>query len=220
MKNSLPTYILYIFGGRKGKEKKKKVFLSQRTTNVDVANLCVSLTTMKQKKKVKHAPFLNQRICHDVVQAVIESRVAQPSYTCPPSFASTCCMSSLALSVSKHSKSKNINYSQFLFLLCCCCCCYCVLLWIKSQMAWTPLRTKSFVVKDGESIDNGGGVGLLFNCWDEIEESEQWQRGIYYALCASYALVSFIALVCTFYFWELNIISWSLFLFFFLFSFF
>ncbi|XP_075674747.1 tobamovirus multiplication protein 1-like [Castanea sativa] len=67
-------------------------------------------------------------------------------------------------------------------------------------MAWTPLRTKSFVVKDGESIDIGGGgggvgVGLLFSCWDEIEESEQWQRGIYYALCASYALVSFIALV-------------------------
>ncbi|KAL4614794.1 hypothetical protein ACB092_07G078700 [Castanea dentata] len=65
-------------------------------------------------------------------------------------------------------------------------------------MAWTPLRTKSFVVKDGESIVNGGGgggVGLLFSCWDEIEESEQWQRGIYYALCASYALVSFIALV-------------------------
>ncbi|KAK9989092.1 hypothetical protein SO802_029331 [Lithocarpus litseifolius] len=62
-------------------------------------------------------------------------------------------------------------------------------------MAWTPLRTKSFVVKDGEIIDNGGGVGVLFNWWDEIEESEQWQRGIYYALCASYALVSFIALV-------------------------
>ncbi|XP_030944394.1 tobamovirus multiplication protein 1-like isoform X1 [Quercus robur] len=62
-------------------------------------------------------------------------------------------------------------------------------------MAWTPLRTKSFVVKDGEIIDNGGGVGLLFNWWDEIEESEQWQRGIYYALCVSYALVSFITLV-------------------------
>ncbi|KAK4564028.1 hypothetical protein RGQ29_006214 [Quercus rubra] len=62
-------------------------------------------------------------------------------------------------------------------------------------MAWTPLRTKSFVVKDGEIIDNGGGVGVLFNWWDDIEESEQWQRGIYYALCASYALVSFITLV-------------------------
>ena len=84
-------------------------------------------------------------------------------------------------------------------------------------MAWTPLRTKSFVVKDGEIIDNGGGVGVLFNWWDEIEESEQWQRGIYYALCVSYALVSFITLVCTFYFWELNIISWSLFLFLFFF---
>ena len=35
--------------------------------------------------------------------------VVQPSYTCPTSFASTCCISSLALSASKHSKSKNIK---------------------------------------------------------------------------------------------------------------
>jgi hypothetical protein len=54
-------------------------------------------------------------------------------------------------------------------------------------MSWTTLGTKSFVVTE---IHNG-----LFSWWDEIDESEQWQKGIYYALCASYALVSLIALV-------------------------
>ena len=46
-----------------------------------------------------------------------------------------------------------------------------------------PLRTKSFVVKEGEMIDNGAGVGVLLNWWEEIDELEQ------------YALVSFTALV-------------------------
>ncbi|GMY39044.1 tobamovirus multiplication protein 1-like isoform X1 [Fagus crenata] len=55
------------------------------------------------------------------------------------------------------------------------------------DMSWTTLGTKSFVVTE---IHNG-----LFSWWDEIDESEQWQKGIYYALCASYALVSLIALV-------------------------
>ncbi|XP_072989847.1 tobamovirus multiplication protein 1-like [Typha latifolia] len=31
--------------------------------------------------------------------------------------------------------------------------------------------------------------------WEEINDSEQWQRGIFLALCVSYALVSFVALV-------------------------
>ncbi|KAF7842980.1 tobamovirus multiplication protein 1-like [Senna tora] len=31
--------------------------------------------------------------------------------------------------------------------------------------------------------------------WDVVDESDQWQRGIYYALCAAYASLSFIALV-------------------------
>ncbi|GMN49859.1 hypothetical protein TIFTF001_019016 [Ficus carica] len=31
--------------------------------------------------------------------------------------------------------------------------------------------------------------------WDEINESTQWQDGIFYGLCAAYALVSFVALV-------------------------
>lgn len=38
-----------------------------------------------------------------------------------------------------------------------------------------------------------GGVHL--NWWDEINESTQWQDGIFYALCAAYALVSSVALI-------------------------
>lgn len=34
-----------------------------------------------------------------------------------------------------------------------------------------------------------------FEWWNEIDESEDWQKGIYYALSASYALISLIALV-------------------------
>lgn len=38
-------------------------------------------------------------------------------------------------------------------------------------------------------------VGLVGNWWDEINESTRWQDGIFYALCAAYALVSSVALV-------------------------
>lgn len=39
-------------------------------------------------------------------------------------------------------------------------------------------------------------VGALFSdWWDEINESSQWQDGIFYTLCAAYALVSSVALV-------------------------
>lgn len=31
--------------------------------------------------------------------------------------------------------------------------------------------------------------------WDEVDESQQWQDGIYYALCAAYSLVAAVALV-------------------------
>lgn len=31
--------------------------------------------------------------------------------------------------------------------------------------------------------------------WDEINDSVQWQDGIFYTLCAAYALVSSVALV-------------------------
>ncbi|KAJ7946272.1 tobamovirus multiplication 1 [Quillaja saponaria] len=38
------------------------------------------------------------------------------------------------------------------------------------------------------------GGALLFNWWDEINESTRWQDGIFYTLCAAYALVSSVAL--------------------------
>ena len=31
--------------------------------------------------------------------------------------------------------------------------------------------------------------------WEEIDSSVEWQRGLFYALCAAYALVSLVALV-------------------------
>ncbi|KAJ7967672.1 tobamovirus multiplication 1 [Quillaja saponaria] len=36
---------------------------------------------------------------------------------------------------------------------------------------------------------------LFYNWWDEINESTRWQDGIFYALCAAYALVSSVALI-------------------------
>ncbi|KAI4298669.1 hypothetical protein L6164_032201 [Bauhinia variegata] len=36
---------------------------------------------------------------------------------------------------------------------------------------------------------------FVSNWWDEINESSQWQDGIFYSLCAAYALVSTVALV-------------------------
>lgn len=38
-------------------------------------------------------------------------------------------------------------------------------------------------------------ASLLGNWWDEINDSIRWQDGIFYTLCAAYALVSSIALV-------------------------
>eukprot|EP00261_Vitis_vinifera_P031909 XP_019073152.1 PREDICTED: tobamovirus multiplication protein 1 isoform X2 [Vitis vinifera] len=55
----------------------------------------------------------------------------------------------------------------------------------RSSMA-SLLRTKNFLFIETESGD--------FDWWKEIDESEQWQQGIFYTLCASYALVSMIAL--------------------------
>ncbi|KAJ4716891.1 tobamovirus multiplication protein 1-like [Melia azedarach] len=37
--------------------------------------------------------------------------------------------------------------------------------------------------------------GNSFDWWDKIDESEEWQRGIYYTLSVAYALVSIVALV-------------------------
>ncbi|XP_065878510.1 tobamovirus multiplication protein 1 [Euphorbia lathyris] len=38
-------------------------------------------------------------------------------------------------------------------------------------------------------------VGLVGDWWDEINDSSQWQDGIFYALCGAYALVSTVALI-------------------------
>ncbi|KAL2524002.1 Tobamovirus multiplication protein 1 [Abeliophyllum distichum] len=43
-------------------------------------------------------------------------------------------------------------------------------------------------------IDIGVG-GLPSNWWDEINESVKWQDGIFFTLCAAYALVSLVALI-------------------------
>lgn len=37
-------------------------------------------------------------------------------------------------------------------------------------------------------------IDLSSDWWDDINESKRWQDGIFYALCASYALVSSVAL--------------------------
>ncbi|KAI9095746.1 hypothetical protein K1719_026306 [Acacia pycnantha] len=40
-----------------------------------------------------------------------------------------------------------------------------------------------------------GRVAEVTDWWNYIDESDQWQRGIYFSLCASYAFLSFFALV-------------------------
>lgn len=52
------------------------------------------------------------------------------------------------------------------------------------------LRTKTFTFTEGESP---------LQSFNEIHYLDQWQRGIYYTLCAAYATVSFIALVRLFH---------------------
>lgn len=44
------------------------------------------------------------------------------------------------------------------------------------------------------AIDAGAGA-MSVSWWDEINESVLWQDGIFYSLCAAYALVSAVALV-------------------------
>ncbi|XP_071935248.1 tobamovirus multiplication protein 1-like isoform X2 [Coffea arabica] len=60
------------------------------------------------------------------------------------------------------------------------------------------LKSNSFVSGEAKDYYSGGGGGELidlFDWWNEIQESEKWQRGVYYTLSASYALVSLVALV-------------------------
>ncbi|KAE8721801.1 Tobamovirus multiplication protein 1 [Hibiscus syriacus] len=54
------------------------------------------------------------------------------------------------------------------------------------------VRVKGFVLTE-EILLKGGG--MIFDWWDEIDESDEWQRFIFYFLSASYALVSIVALV-------------------------
>ncbi|KAK8529758.1 hypothetical protein V6N13_102660 [Hibiscus sabdariffa] len=54
------------------------------------------------------------------------------------------------------------------------------------------VRVKGFVLTE-EILLKGGG--MMFDWWDEIDKSEEWQRFIFYFLSASYALVSLVALV-------------------------
>ncbi|KAH1133918.1 hypothetical protein GLYMA_05G116900v4 [Glycine max] len=61
---------------------------------------------------------------------------------------------------------------------------------IINEYATTSHVTKSFGFIEGE----GEFVGAL-QWWNQIDDSDQWQRGTYYALCAAYTLVSFVALV-------------------------
>ncbi|CAK9176697.1 unnamed protein product [Ilex paraguariensis] len=59
--------------------------------------------------------------------------------------------------------------------------------------SWEPRRSEmTRMPLSFPSIDIGG---LSSNWWDEINESVKWQDGIFYALCAAFALVSSVALV-------------------------
>ena len=56
-------------------------------------------------------------------------------------------------------------------------------------------RVNGFVLTDKIFLKDGG----MFDWWEEIDESEEWQRSIFYFLSASYAFVSFVALVVSFF---------------------
>lgn len=54
------------------------------------------------------------------------------------------------------------------------------------------VRVKGFLLTDTIWFKDGR---IMFDWWDEIDESKEWQRFIFYLLSASYALVSIVALV-------------------------
>ncbi|MFS7979203.1 hypothetical protein Hanom_Chr10g00924671 [Helianthus anomalus] len=66
-------------------------------------------------------------------------------------------------------------------------------------MATSSTSTKGFIwpasayVADAQSLT--GSIRLLNKLWNDVAESQKWQEGVFYALCAGYALVSLIALV-------------------------
>lgn len=80
---------------------------------------------------------------------------------------------------------------------------------VSISMAFS-LRTKTFTFIEGEAPTT--------QWWNEIDDSDQLQRGIYYTLCAAYATVSFIALVCLFLVFSSKILDQSLYYFGFHFS--
>ncbi|KAK9071045.1 hypothetical protein SSX86_009613 [Deinandra increscens subsp. villosa] len=61
----------------------------------------------------------------------------------------------------------------------------------------SSLSSKGFVlskyIADPQSFT--GGIALLNELWNGVAQSQKWQEGVFYALCAAYALVSLIALV-------------------------
>ncbi|OAY45106.1 tobamovirus multiplication protein 1 [Manihot esculenta] len=57
-------------------------------------------------------------------------------------------------------------------------------------MAWS-LGAESFEIGGRFVYYSGNGI----HWWNEIDHSEEWQRGIFYFLSASYALISIIALI-------------------------
>jgi hypothetical protein len=57
------------------------------------------------------------------------------------------------------------------------------------------LLLPSFNLSSPIEIGGGGGRVLASDWWNEINESVTWQDGIFYSLCAAYALVSTVALI-------------------------
>ncbi|CAH1426186.1 unnamed protein product [Lactuca virosa] len=64
-------------------------------------------------------------------------------------------------------------------------------------MASSSPSTKGLIwfkyIADTQSFT--GGINLLNEWWNGVDGSQKWQEGVFYALCAAYALVSLIALV-------------------------
>ncbi|KAB2091415.1 hypothetical protein ES319_A03G189300v1 [Gossypium barbadense] len=54
------------------------------------------------------------------------------------------------------------------------------------------VRVKGFVLTEKLLFKDGR---IMFDWWDEIDESKEWQRFIFHLLSASYAVVSIVALV-------------------------
>lgn len=66
-------------------------------------------------------------------------------------------------------------------------------------MASSSPSTKGLIwfkyIADTQSFT--GDINLLNEWWNGVDGSQKWQEGVFYALCAAYALVSLIALVCS-----------------------